>query len=135
MTPFAIAALLIAGLATLYAIWRALRHGAKPNESAAGLAVAILLLLLMGALDTRDKRITEIEDLAQQRLDAALLARGHLPRALSRLTVDLNDCPPRTDGMTDQIVMTITTQADRGGPIVTGCSRIAERPLIARKPQ
>lgn len=117
MNTLAIAALLTAGAATLYAIWRALRRKAQPNDAAGGIAVAVIMLILMGTLDARDKRIAAEE--ARQRAEAQ--QRG-------RITLNLDDhCPPRTDGLTDQAVMLITSQADHK-PQVDTCLRIAQRP-------
>lgn len=48
-------------------------------------------------------------------------------RPTTRLTIDTTtDCGPRADGHTDQIVFTIESRAD-ANPVVTGCTRIAER--------
>ena len=136
MTLAIIAVWLLIGALFITAIFIIKR---QPSEQPRGNYTAPILFIIIGValvyaqLDARERRLNET--LAAQERDAKLLAQGYLPPALSRLTVDLNECPPRTDGMTDQVLMTITTQADRGGPIVTGCNRIAHRPNIARSPR
>jgi hypothetical protein len=123
MTAFAIAVLLIAGAVTLYAIWRVLQRDAHPDDSVPAIALAIALLVMMGVLDARDKRIAADEAIDRQQRAAGYLAREH-----ARITVDLNQhCPPRTDGHTDQVVMLITSQADQH-PEVNTCLRTAQRP-------
>lgn len=133
MTLAIIAVWLLIGalfITAIFIIKRQPREQPRGNYTAPILLIIIGVALVYGQLDARERRLNET--LATQQRDAKLLAQGYLPPALSRLTVDLNECPPRTDGMTDQVLMTIATQADRGGPIVTGCSRIAHRPHIAR---
>lgn len=44
----------------------------------------------------------------------------------TRLTIDTTDCGPRAPGYTDQLVFTVESRADLD-PVVTGCTRIAER--------
>jgi hypothetical protein len=90
-----------------------------------GGALAVSLILLFAWADDRDTAIARIEH------DRARLAAGYLPPHHARLVVDLNACPPRSDGMTDQVVMVIATQRD-GGHVVHGCSRIAERQYMRR---
>ncbi len=74
-------------------------HGKPPEGWLLGIGGAIAVLGLYAWLDERDARIE-----AMLRTPA---------RVAQRLTVDLDTlCPPRTDGMTDQVVMAIGTQAD-----------------------
>lgn len=47
-----------------------------------------------------------------------------------RVVVDLSHCPPAMPGTTDQLLMTIETRSDTT-PLVTGCTRIAEREYTA----
>ena len=94
-----------------------------------GTAFAIAVLGLFTWLNIRDARVIDQVIAEQQRIDA-----GYLPADRARLNVNLNDCPPRSDGMTDQIVMTIATHADHG-PVVTGCSRIGQRMYQAKPRQ
>ena len=136
MTLAIIAVWLLIGalfITAIFIIKRQPREQPRGNHTAPILFIIIGVALVYAQLDARERRLNET--LATQQRDAKLLAQGYLPPALSRLIVDLNECPPRTDGMTDQVLMTITTQADRGGPIVTGCNRIAHRPNIARSPR
>ena len=91
-----------------------------------GTAFAIAVLGLFTWLNIRDASVIDQVIAEQQRIDA-----GYLPTDRARLNVNLNDCPPRSDGMTDQIVMTIATHADHG-PVVTGCSRIGHRSYQAK---
>lgn len=91
-----------------------------------GVGLAVALIALFAWRDDRDTRW-----LAAVQADRAALEAGYLPNDRARFTVDLNTCPPRTDGMTDQVVMVIATQRD-GGHVVHGCSRIAERQYMRR---
>ncbi|HJT63117.1 MAG TPA: hypothetical protein VJ797_15715 [Burkholderiales bacterium] len=79
-----------------------------------GIAAALALLILSGWLDGRakDERLAEL--IAAQRHAAPLTA-----------------CPPPAPGMTDTIVLVVESRAD-AEPLVTGCSRIAERRHIER---
>jgi len=99
------------------------RHD-EPNWFLGGCLV-VALLGLYAWTDDRDTAIARVEH------DRARLAAGYLPPHHARLVVDLNTCPPRSDGMTDQVVMVIATQRD-GGHVVHGCSRIAERQYMRR---
>lgn len=89
-----------------------------------GIAFAVSLIALYTWSDERDRNLQA--RIAEQHRTQAAVAAGYLPPDRARLTVDLNDCPPRTDGMTDQVLMAIATQAD-GQHTITGCSRIAQR--------
>jgi hypothetical protein len=106
---------------------RRVQSGDKPDWLQ-GTALAVAVLGLFTWLNIRDARVIDQTIAEQQRIDA-----GYLPTDRARLNVNLNDCPPRTDGMTDQIVMTIATHADHG-PVVTGCSRIGQR-MYQTKPR
>lgn len=89
---------------------------------ALGAAATLCALVIFGFLDDRDARLARADTQRQ-----AIAAAGYLQPEHARITLDLNrSCPPRTDGLTDQLVMTISTQADHG-PVLTGCSRIAHR--------
>lgn len=128
MTAAAIIALLVAGVATLYAIWRTLQPGTVPGSGVPELVLAILALIVLLGIHSHDKRVAARVALEQQQL-----AQGYLPVEHAQISVNLNErCPPRTDGMTDQLVMLITTQADHQ-PEITGCLRIAQRPYLVKE--
>jgi len=62
-------------------------------------------------------------------LDRALITEPPQPRRL--FTINLADCPPQTDGTTDQLIMTISSRSDTA-PEVTGCTRIAKRQYLTK---
>lgn len=100
------------------------RRPDDPNWFLGGITV-IGCIAVFAVADDRDARVHRAE---QQR--QAIAAAGYLPPEQARLDVNLNrDCPPRRDGLSDQLVMTISTQADTG-PVITGCSRIAHRQWV-----
>jgi len=100
------------------------RHD-EPNWFLGGCLVVALVALYTWT-DDRDTRV-----IARVNAERAAIEAGYLPGDRARLTIDLNTCPPRTDGMTDQVVMVIATKRD-GGHVVHGCSRIAERQYMRR---
>jgi len=94
-----------------------------------GVGVVIVMFAFFSWLDTRDERIRlEMEAQGQIR---ALINAGYLHPDRAWFKANLNDCGPRTDAMTDQVVMVITTEAD-GKHQAAGCSRIAERQYIVK---
>lgn len=99
------------------------RHHDDPNWIL-GVGITAALLALYTVTDDRDTRI-----IAEAEAERAQIAAGYLPDRAARLRVNLNDCPPRTDGMTDQVVMVIATRAD-GVHTLAGCSRIAHRQYV-----
>lgn len=99
---------------------------------------AVAAFIAFGALmhwfHIRDERIIA-ENAAKQLAgehEARNISAGYLPRSMAEFTVDLNLCPPQTDGMTDQVVMAIATRRD-GGHEFHGCSRIAQRGYLNQK--
>ena len=106
-----IALLIVIGGAVVGAILALSGHTRSSNWLYAG-SFALLTLALLGILDDRDQRIAAAEQ--------------------GRIVLNLNDhCPPRTDGLSDLVVMTLSTQADHG-PELTSCARIAERGITRR---
>jgi hypothetical protein len=96
------------------------RYDDKPDWII-GSAFVVVILAGNAWLDLRDLRNIDAAVAEQRRIKA-----GYFPADRARLNVNLNQCPPRTDGMTDHVVMAIATRAD-GGHTVTGCSRISHR--------
>jgi hypothetical protein len=94
-----------------------------------GIGVVVVMMGLFSWLDLRDEKFH------QQMIENAqirnLINAGYLHPDRAWLNVNLNECGPRTDGMTDQVLMVITTEAD-GKHVAAGCSRIAERKYIVR---
>lgn len=90
----------------------------------------VTYLGFMSWIDTRDQNI--IAELEAQGQIRKLINAGYLRPDKAWFKANLNECPPRTDGMTDQVVMVITTEAD-GKHQARGCSRIAERQYIVTK--
>lgn len=147
--------LLLAGLGLAAAILYSLRHRDPPRITArdlaeprawrdyrdtrpeeqrphwiAGTLVAVALIGLFSWLDGGDARLQA--HIERQRLEEQRIADGYIPRRHERVEVNLNHCPPRSDGMTDQVVMVIIASAD-GGHEIAGCSRIAERQFMLPK--
>lgn len=94
-----------------------------------GIALVFTLSALYAWTGERDRNLQARID--NQARVQALVASGYFHPDRARLTVNLNDCPPRTDGMTDQVLMAIATQAD-GQHTITGCSRIAQRKYVVK---
>lgn len=121
---------------TFLILWRRMpRNPAsiKATKEAHDWPTALLIVVLMMAgfswLDSRDaKVIAELEAQGQIR---KLMNAGYLHPDRAWFKANLNDCPPRTDGMTDKVVMVITTEAD-GKHKAEGCSRIAHRQYIVK---
>lgn len=122
---FVILLMIIGGLflgVMIHCICTAPKHG--PNKPAwlLGIVFATGFLALDMWFDQRADTGIRAQIDEQDRIHA-----GYLPRSRSQLQADINHhCGPRQDGMTDQLVMTITTASDLQ-PEVTGCSRIAHR--------
>jgi len=97
-----------------------------------GTSIAVALLLLFGLQDDRDRAIQLIA--AERDAEVAAIEAGYLPRALSKIEIDVNKiCGPRAEGMTEQM-MVIVSAADNK-PVVSGCSRIAHRPYMRKQSQ
>lgn len=95
-----------------------------PSERAQHIGIAIALIAIAAlTIDNRDDIYISAAD--RVLIDAATLAE-------QQITLNLDDCGPRTDGLTDQIVMTIEAQADQA-PRITGCVRIAQRQYTAKQ--
>jgi hypothetical protein len=107
---------------SLYAAGCSLMPDEREQRIMIGLALLIIAAL---TIDPRDDIYISAADRAL--IDAATLAE-------QKITLNLDDCGPRTDGLTDQIVMTIEAQADQA-PRITGCVRIAQRQYITAKEQ
>lgn len=96
-------------------------HEDKPDWII-GTAFVALILAGNAWLDMRDLRNIDAAVMEQRRIQA-----GFLPADRASLQIDINHaCGPRTEGMTDQLVMTINTRSDLHHT-VTGCSRISHR--------
>ena len=132
-----LALLLFIGIGVCVAVIIFIRHGRDPlaclprddekPDWLIGTAFVALILAGNAWLDMRDLRNADAAIAEQRRIKA-----GYFPADRASLKVNLNQCPPRTDGMTDHIVMAIATRAD-GGHTVTACSRIAHRQFIANE--
>jgi len=145
LEPYLLAGLLIAfvvgiAAAVLLLWWR---YSPKPHKPTIrndhrlddrpdwplGIGIVVLILAGFSWLDSRDAKI--IAELEAQGQIRKLMAAGYLRPDKAWFKANLNDCPPRTDGMTDQVVMVITTEAD-GKHKSEGCSRIAQRQYIVK---
>jgi hypothetical protein len=129
--------LLLLGLGIAALCVTFIRHGRDPLRPVVGtqkeksdwlLGSAFVVIILAGNswLDNRDAKIH-----AQISAQRALVMAGYVPDEHARFDVNLNQCPPQSPGMTDQVLMVIATQAD-GKHVVTGCSRIAHRMFQVR---
>lgn len=130
--------LLVIGLAIAITAVVFIRHARDPLRPVAGpekeksdwlTGTAFVIAIVIGNawLDNRDARIAAEVDAAR-----ALVSAGYFAPERATLTVNLNDCPPQRDGMTDQVIMVIATQPD-GKHTQRGCSRIAHRQYEVRK--
>lgn len=127
-TTTAILILLVTGAVAVWGIWCALRHPKSSDQVLPSVSLAVIAFIVMLGIHAHDKRVAARAAIEQQQL-----AQGYLPVEHAQLSVNLNErCPPRTDGMTDQLVMLITTQADHQ-PEITGCLRIAQRPYLVKE--
>jgi hypothetical protein len=99
------------------------RHNDRPDWYQ-GTALVVAVIGLFSFMDSRDARIARDEQAT-----ANLIARGYLPPDVASITVNLNQCPLRSDGMTDTVLMVIASAADKK-PVLQGCSRIANRPGV-----
>lgn len=118
--------MLIVGVLFIGAIAHCIWTAPKQGPDAISWTLGILFVVGFFALDIwndhRADSVIRAQIAEQDRIHA-----GYLPRSRAQLTADINKhCGPRTDGMTDQLVMTITTESDLQ-PEVTGCNRIAHR--------
>ena len=105
-----------------HCIWTAPKEGPSAPCWTLGIIFAVGFVALDIWNDHRADSVIRAQIAEQDRIHA-----GYLPRSRSQLQADINEhCGPRIDGMTDQLVMTITTASDLH-PEVTGCSRIAHR--------
>lgn len=103
---------------------RPVRGHKEESDWLIGSAFVVVIVLGNAWLDNRDAQIAAKVTAVQQLVKAGYFAPEH-----ARLDVDLNQCPPRTDGMTDIVLMAIVTQSD-GKHIQRGCSRIAHRQFV-----
>jgi hypothetical protein len=111
----------------IHCVWTAPKDGPNAPCWALGIAFVVGFLALDIWNDHRADTIIRAQIAEQDRIHA-----GYLPRDRAQLQADINKhCGPRTDGMTEQLVMTITTASDLQ-PEVTGCTRIEHR-QYARK--
>ena len=105
-----------------HCIWTAPKDGPNKPCWVLGIAFAVGFLALDIWNDHRADSVIRAQIAEQDRIHA-----GWLPRNRAQLQADLNKhCGPRTEAMTHQLVMTITTASDLQ-PEVTGCTRIEHR--------
>ena len=129
--------MLALGIAAAITIVVFIRHARDPLRPVAGsdkeksdwlIGTAFSVLVLVGAswLDQRDARIAAEVTAARE-----LIKAGYFAPERATFTVNLNECPPQREGMTDIVLMSIVTQAD-GKHVVRGCSRIEHRQYRVR---
>jgi hypothetical protein len=133
-----LALLLFIGIGVCVAVIIFIRHGRDPlaclprddekPDWLIGTAFVALILAGNAWLDMRDLRNIDAAVMEQRRIQA-----GYLPSDRASLQIDINrSCGPRTEGMTDQLVMTIATRSDLHHT-VTGCSRISHRQFMPKQ--
>jgi flagellar basal body-associated protein FliL len=93
-----------------------------PEERSQRILIGIALIAI--AASTVDSR----DDITISATDRAVITALREPDHL--ITINLADCPPQSEGSTDQLIMTITSRSDTQ-PEVTGCARIAQRQYTA----
>lgn len=127
------ALLIILAFALCASVIVLLRRGRNQDSEShwlGGIAFVVLYFTFMHFIDAREATIRA--EMQREARIADMIRAGYIHPDKSVFRADINQCPPRTDGMTDQLLLLITTESDTA-PRITGCTRIAQRRYIVKQ--